>query len=380
MIQDTFKPVGIDKIVTDDLDFGTHIGGKKRENKWRSDDPNGLRSIVDEIRQEVGMNSRGAFPPGNSSKISNFMNHKLRGGDNDLIDGPEEYAFNKLHCREVDEPMERHKPTMKQTPKNDVYNREQYNYPYNAVYNNYQPDPEAYQENFSYKGYNQPRNNQYHGAGYNSDQASWYSYESYNSMGHPYYQGYQGNYDCGPQQNYGQPYYPNGPQHRMPTGQYVSRRVRKGAERDSPQMHPSQPAPIRSASPYSQGNNSYQEDEASESSDDEHANNSTSNKHSSPSKTKNQLKRFKQLIEAKPSNVLHVKGLENEEVSSELLNSLFSNFGNIIKILFVKHKQAAFIVYESQDLATISKEMLTNLRFMDCHLKVLSYDPDHFQQ
>ena len=93
----------------------------------------------------------------------------------------------------------------------------------------------------------------------------------------------------------------------------------------------------------------------------------------SNSKNKNQLKRFKQLIEAKSSSILHVKGLDNDSINAELLNSLFSNFGNILKLLFIKHKKAAFIVYENQDLATIAKEMLGNLRFMDCHLKVACF-------
>lgn len=350
-----------------------HIGGRKRENKWNSDDPNSLRRVIDEIRQDVGFDNKETGAKGKPSKLSHFMNHKLQGGDNELIDGPEEYAFNKLHQREIDEPMEAYPPQVKPSAHYNTFNRGQFNYPYNAVYDNYQPTNEAYQENYSYKGLVQPHGNQFRRGGHNSDQASWYSYESYNSMGHPYYQGYHGNqghYNYSPNYSYGQPLYERGLAPNQPQGPAMPKQPPRGVERESQHLQAPPQKQVGNTSPYSHSKNSYQDDEQSDSSDDDQGNNSSSHKRSSPSKTKNQLKRFKQLIEAKPSNVLHVKGIENEDVSSELLNSLFGNFGNIVKILFVKHKQAAFIVYDCQDLATIAKEMLTNLRFMDCHLKV----------
>jgi hypothetical protein len=330
------------------------MGGKKKEPKWNSEDPNALRSLVDEIRQEVVAN---APSEGKKTKMSNFNNPKLQGGDNYLIDGPDDYAFNKLALKSG------------QSGDNwqggsggnyDEYHQSQFYYPYNAVYDNYQAPQHDYQETYSYHDYMRPNYPQ-HG-GYQSDHSSWYSYDSYHSMGHPYYQGGPPRYQHG-HPSINQPMY--GGHFAHPSSQKML---------NSQQLAAPKYNTIGTLSPFSNSKNS-QLGEGS-SCDNEDGGNQHQNDHnpSSPGKTKNQLKRFKQLIEAKSSNILHVKGLENDSISAELINSLFSNFGNILKILFVKHKKAAFIVYESQDLGMIAKEMLSNLRFMDCHLKVAPVD------
>lgn len=120
------------------------------------------------------------------------------------------------------------------------------------------------------------------------------------------------------------------------------------------------------------GPESSKNDEEDSGEDDEHDSKEDDlhNSTNTLSQSRNQLKRFKQLIEAKASNVLHVKGLDSPEITAELMNSLFSNFGNIIKLLFLHHKKASFLVYKHKDLATIAKEMMSNLRFFDSHLKV----------
>lgn len=343
--------------VTDDLDYGTSIGGKKKEHKWNSEDPNALRSLVDEIRGEVNVTNKNAPSEGKKSKLSNFNNPKHHGGDKYLIDGPHDYAFNKLALQTG------HSGDNWQGDRGgnyDEHHQSQFYYPYNAVYNNYQPPHPDYQESFSYHGYRRPDYPQQ--PGYQSDHSSWYSYDSYHSMGHPYYQG------APPKNQYS--YMGN----NAPV--FGGHFAHPNSQKMLASQHLMAPKPntIGTLSPYSNSKNS-QVGEGSSGENDDGCN--LPNPESTSGKNKNQLKRFKQLIEAKSSHILHVKGLENDDITAELINSLFSNFGNILKILFVKHKKAAFIVYESQDLAMIAKEMLSNLRFMDCHLKVAVHQPDH---
>ena len=82
-----------------------------------------------------------------------------------------------------------------------------------------------------------------------------------------------------------------------------------------------------------------------------------------------QLK-IKNMIEQKSSRVVHVKGLEDESISTEIVASLFSNFGNIGRLLFFKKKQTALVEYHDQDSASVAKEMLNNLTFFGGQLKV----------
>lgn len=338
--------------MTDDLDFGMSLGALRKEQKWNSEDPNALRSLVDEIREEVAAEDKNTPSEGKKVKMSNFNNPAHKGGDRFLIDGPEDYAFNKL-ARQNEESGDHWQGGV--GGNYEDYHQSQFYYPYNAVYDNYQPPQHDYQETYSYHGYMRP-DYQQHG-GYQSDHSSWYSYDSYHSMGHPYYQG-------GPSKNQYGYLGNNAPVHgghfAHPNGQKLS----------SHHLHAPRYNTIGTLSPYSNSKNS----QFGEASSGDNEDGAQAQANGSPAKTKNQLKRFKQLIEAKSSHILHVKGLENDAITAELINSLFSNFGNILKILFVKHKKAAFIVYESQDLAMISKEMLSNLRFMECHLKVSSRD------
>ena len=52
-------------------------------------------------------------------------------------------------------------------------------------------------------------------------------------------------------------------------------------------------------------------------------------------------------MENRKSCVIHVKGLESKEITIQKLYNLFSNFGNILKILLIKSKAAALIQYET---------------------------------
>jgi len=68
--------------------------------------------------------------------------------------------------------------------------------------------------------------------------------------------------------------------------------------------------------------------------------------------------------------VLYIRGLENKEVKIQMLYNIFSNFGNILKIIFIRSKAAALIEFESSDYSTISKDYLNNIVFMGKPLRI----------
>ena len=53
-----------------------------------------------------------------------------------------------------------------------------------------------------------------------------------------------------------------------------------------------------------------------------------------------------------------------------MIYNVFSNFGNIVSIVFVKEKAAALLEYENQDFASIAKEYLNNIVFLGTPLRV----------
>ena len=57
-----------------------------------------------------------------------------------------------------------------------------------------------------------------------------------------------------------------------------------------------------------------------------------------------------------------------------MLYNIFSNFGNILKIIFIRSKAAALIEFENCDYSTISKDYLNNILFMGKPLKVKYYE------
>jgi len=92
--------------------------------------------------------------------------------------------------------------------------------------------------------------------------------------------------------------------------------------------------------------------------------------HRNPNKTN--IDKYRTLVDNNASPVLAVKGLEGPALTSELINSLFSNFGNVSKLLYLKQKATAFIEYPTKELASIAKEMLNNLVFFGHQMKVLA--------
>lgn len=53
-----------------------------------------------------------------------------------------------------------------------------------------------------------------------------------------------------------------------------------------------------------------------------------------------------------------------------MLYNIFSNFGNILKMIFYKPKQIALIEFQSKFYATFAKEYLNNIFFMGNQMQV----------
>ncbi len=75
-------------------------------------------------------------------------------------------------------------------------------------------------------------------------------------------------------------------------------------------------------------------------------------------------------FENKKSQVLYVKGLENPNIRVQMLYNIFSNFGNILKIIFIRSKGVALLEFESAECSTVSKDYLNNIVFMGKPLRV----------
>ena len=79
---------------------------------------------------------------------------------------------------------------------------------------------------------------------------------------------------------------------------------------------------------------------------------------------------FNSLTGNNVSRVLYVRSLDNPFINVEMIYNLFSNFGNITQILFLKSKECALVEYENAEYANICKDALNNLRFFTNSLKV----------
>ena len=76
------------------------------------------------------------------------------------------------------------------------------------------------------------------------------------------------------------------------------------------------------------------------------------------------------MLENKKSKVVYVRGLESEYINLKIIYNLFSNFGNIFKIIFLKKKSVALIDYETVINASHAKDHLNNIVFFDNPIKV----------
>jgi RNA recognition motif-containing protein len=72
----------------------------------------------------------------------------------------------------------------------------------------------------------------------------------------------------------------------------------------------------------------------------------------------------------KKSAVLHVNCLENKDIKVQMLFNIFSNFGNITKIIFMRSKTSALIEFENADYASVARDYLNNIMFMGRPLRI----------
>lgn len=312
---DEKKPLKISK---DDFGLtGFSSNGVDSSIRFLSDDPNQLGSLLNEFRQDLGVN-----PPPHPSRFKPSL-----AGDPRLIDGPHDYAYSKINSQRHFGPSFPPGPN----PPSSGLHTPAYGYPYSQQHPLQQPHGGAY-----YGGFSQvpPLQQVYPNAGRKEhlsmqDNKSWSSgsgqSHSFLSMGRAPISGY----------------YP----YPMPMG-YL------------PQ--PQQPAyqPKKSAGP---------EQAWAKSQSGDHTTSSGTGSDHKKIVAQNQIR---SLIEQRSSPVVHVKGLESDEISPETIASLFGNFGNISKLLYLKKKHTALIEYLDVDSASVAREMLNNLTFFGAQLKV----------
>eukprot|EP00331_Platyophrya_macrostoma_P009992 CAMPEP_0176433480 /NCGR_PEP_ID=MMETSP0127-20121128/16047_1 /TAXON_ID=938130 /ORGANISM="Platyophrya macrostoma, Strain WH" /LENGTH=684 /DNA_ID=CAMNT_0017815915 /DNA_START=144 /DNA_END=2198 /DNA_ORIENTATION=- len=78
----------------------------------------------------------------------------------------------------------------------------------------------------------------------------------------------------------------------------------------------------------------------------------------------------------KGSPVLNVSGLEHPDFKVHMLHNIFSNFGNILTIIFTRSKGSALIEFENADSAALCRDYLNNVTFMGKTIKVDISNPD----
>jgi len=66
----------------------------------------------------------------------------------------------------------------------------------------------------------------------------------------------------------------------------------------------------------------------------------------------------------KKSQILYVKGLDDRDISIQMIYNLFSNFGNVLKVIYIRSKAASLLEYENAEYATIAKDYLNNIVLM----------------
>lgn len=83
------------------------------------------------------------------------------------------------------------------------------------------------------------------------------------------------------------------------------------------------------------------------------------------------IEKYKSLVDSNASRTLVVKGLQSHQLTNELINSLFSNFGNVTRLVYLKKKAEAYVEYPTKELASIARELLGNFSFYGCKMKVV---------
>eukprot|EP01017_Pseudomicrothorax_dubius_P045956 TRINITY_DN8031_c0_g1_i1.p1 TRINITY_DN8031_c0_g1~~TRINITY_DN8031_c0_g1_i1.p1 ORF type:complete len:618 (-),score=92.15 TRINITY_DN8031_c0_g1_i1:126-1979(-) len=91
---------------------------------------------------------------------------------------------------------------------------------------------------------------------------------------------------------------------------------------------------------------------------------------SDKSKGASNIEKFSHILSDHKSPVIYVKGFDSEIVNVTMIYNVFSNFGNIMKIMYMRLKGIALIEYETVEFATIAKDYLNNMNFIGNHLRI----------
>lgn len=312
---------------------------KEDTYKFKSDDPNLLSGILDDLRGEL--EDCDQFGPTGHSKFK-----PVEGGDANIIDGPHDYAYNKLKSPYVSTNAHSpHTPYMTQQAAQGYFpqyasklspsaSHQKVAIPYNPCAD------DAFNSRFAgpqnMPGYSRPHEREAfsHGA---ADGKTWSSFSgsSFLSVGgrppHPHMAGSQG-------------YMPY-PMHMGLSYMHPSMMVSAFAQQQNEQFD----------MPWGKAND---------------CDLTTSSGNDTDRKKTAAQNKIKSLIEQKCSCVVNVRGLESSNITNEVIASLFSNFGNISKVLFLRKKHTALVEYNEVDSASVAKEMLNNLTFYGEQLKV----------
>ncbi|CAD8132574.1 unnamed protein product [Paramecium pentaurelia] len=84
----------------------------------------------------------------------------------------------------------------------------------------------------------------------------------------------------------------------------------------------------------------------------------------------------KQLLQTKKSKVIYARWFDKKVVTSQMLYNLFSIYGNIDKMIYLKERSSALIQYMTYDYAAIAKESLNDIMFYGQSIKIFfsNYD------
>jgi RNA recognition motif-containing protein len=82
------------------------------------------------------------------------------------------------------------------------------------------------------------------------------------------------------------------------------------------------------------------------------------------------LDKFLHLLSDHKSPVIFVKGFDPDISTVTMIYNVFSNFGNINKIVFIRSRGVAFVEYESVVYSTIAHDSLNNATFLGSQLQI----------
>ncbi len=68
--------------------------------------------------------------------------------------------------------------------------------------------------------------------------------------------------------------------------------------------------------------------------------------------------------------MIYARWFEKGQVTLKMLYNIFSSFGNIQKMIYLKIRNSALVEYQTVESATIAKESLNDMEFLGQTLRV----------